>query len=166
MTGRKRTMPASITASSNGSPSSCFSSMKSKRTMTWLTITPIRLATPRKAMKPKGVPMIHKAATAPTTPYGAAANTSRGLTALLNWKTRAKKIPKIDAPITIANSSVLLVVVAAHADFVAGGKRFLEGVYLWHGGLQNFRGQHPRPREAAHSDGPKVVEADNAVRFH
>ena len=55
-------------ASSNGSPSSCFSSMKSKRTITWLTITPIKLATPKNAMNPNGVPMIHSAATAPTMP--------------------------------------------------------------------------------------------------
>jgi len=38
---------------------------------------------PRNAMKPKGVPMIAKAINAPIVPYGAAANTSKGLTAFL-----------------------------------------------------------------------------------
>ena len=67
-TGRSRMIPASRRACWSGSPSTCFSSMKSKSTITWLTITPTRLATPRKAMKPKGDPMTHSAATAPTIP--------------------------------------------------------------------------------------------------
>src|SRR5258707_8958550 len=45
MTGRIRSIPASGRARSRGSPFSCSSSMKSKSTMTWLTITPMRLAT-------------------------------------------------------------------------------------------------------------------------
>ena len=61
-------MPASSTASFSGSPSSCFSSMKSKSTMMWLTISPTRLMTPRKAMNPKGVSMIQSAAIPPAIP--------------------------------------------------------------------------------------------------
>ena len=57
--------------------------------MTWLTITPTRLATPRKAMNPNGWPMMARPASAPAMPYGIAANTSSGLTAFRNWKTRA-----------------------------------------------------------------------------
>ena len=64
--------------------------MKSKSTMTWLTITPTRLATPRNAMKPNGWPMMASAANAPAMPYGIAANTISGLTALLNCRTRAR----------------------------------------------------------------------------
>jgi len=72
-TGRRRTMPASSSASRSGSPSACISSMKSNSTMTWLTITPIRLATPRKAMKPNGAPTMYSETSAPTMPYGIAA---------------------------------------------------------------------------------------------
>ena len=42
--------------------------MKSKSTMTWLTITPIRLAMPRNAMNPNGAPITQSPATAPTKP--------------------------------------------------------------------------------------------------
>ena len=64
--------------------------MKSKSTMTWLTMTPTRLATPRNAMNPNGWPMTARAANAPAMPYGMAANTSSGLTAFLNWSTSAR----------------------------------------------------------------------------
>ena len=64
--------------------------MKSNSTITWLTITPTRLATPRNAMKPNGWSMISSMTSAPTMPYGMAANTTIGLTALSNWKTSAK----------------------------------------------------------------------------
>src|SRR5205814_7290635 len=56
ITGRIRSIPASGRARSSGSPFSCISSMKSNSTITWLTMTPMRLATPRNAMNPKGVP--------------------------------------------------------------------------------------------------------------
>jgi len=42
--------------------------MKSKSTMTWLTITPTKLTMPRNAMNPNGEPMTPRAASAPTTP--------------------------------------------------------------------------------------------------
>jgi hypothetical protein len=42
--------------------------MKSKSTITWLTITPMRLAMPRKAMNPNEVRMIQSAMIAPATP--------------------------------------------------------------------------------------------------
>ena len=46
----------------------CISSMKSKSTITWLTITPIRLAIPRNAMNPNGAPIIARHINAPMTP--------------------------------------------------------------------------------------------------
>ena len=49
-------MPASSSASRSGSPCACISSMKSNSTITWLTMTPIRLMMPRNAMKPNGAP--------------------------------------------------------------------------------------------------------------
>ena len=64
--------------------------MKSNSTMMWLTMTPIRLTTPRNAMNPNGVPISQSAASAPTTPYGIAAKTMSGLIACLNWKTSAR----------------------------------------------------------------------------
>ena len=83
-------MPASSSASSSPSPFSRASSMKSKSTMTWLTMTPTRLTIPRKAMKPKGDPMTHSAATAPTKPYGIAPKTISGLTAFWNCTASAR----------------------------------------------------------------------------
>ena len=82
-------MPASSRASRSGLPSSCASSMKSKSTMTWLTMTPMRLAMPRNAMNPKGARTTARLASAPTTPKGMAAKTMKGLMALLNSKTSA-----------------------------------------------------------------------------
>jgi len=55
-------------ACSKGSPFSCISSMKSKSTMTWLTITPIKLAMPRKAINPNGVCITERAIREPITP--------------------------------------------------------------------------------------------------
>src|SRR5580693_5211659 len=52
ITGRMRSIPASGRARSSGSPFSCISSMKSNSTMTWLTMTPIRLASPRNPAPP------------------------------------------------------------------------------------------------------------------
>jgi hypothetical protein len=54
-TGRRHSIPASRMTYSNGSPFSCISSMKSKSTITWLTMTPIRLAIPGNAMNPKEI---------------------------------------------------------------------------------------------------------------
>ena len=61
-------MPASSSASSSPSPFSRASSMKSNSTITWLTITPTRLAMPRKPMNPNGEPITQSPATAPTKP--------------------------------------------------------------------------------------------------
>ena len=63
-TGRSRMMPASSSDSSKGSPLACISSMKSKSTMTWLTMTPMRLTMPSSAMKPKLERMTHTEAMA------------------------------------------------------------------------------------------------------
>ena len=41
-------------------------------------------------MKPNEVCITHRPRMAPITPYGAAAKTSSGLTALLNWKSSAR----------------------------------------------------------------------------
>ena len=65
---------------------------------------PIRLATPRNAMNPNGVPVIHRLISAPMTPNGIAANTISGLIACLNWITSARKIIVTDMPITMARS--------------------------------------------------------------
>ena len=88
-TGRSRSIPASRIACSNGSPFWCISSMKSKSTITWLTMTPIRLAIPRNAMKPNGEPITARQTSAPATPYGVAANTRSGLTAFPNCRSSA-----------------------------------------------------------------------------
>ena len=60
--------PASSSASRMGSPRSCISSMKSKSTITWLTMTPIRLMTPRNAMKLKGASITTSATSAAAAP--------------------------------------------------------------------------------------------------
>ena len=41
-------------------------------------------------MNPKGVPIIDSAINAPIAPYGAAAKTSKGFTAFLNWTSKAR----------------------------------------------------------------------------
>ena len=124
-----------MTAFSKSSPSMCRSSMKSKSTIEWLTITPTRLATPRKAMKPKGSCMTQSAAKAPTIPYGAAASTSRGLIPLLNWKTRAR-INHSDRdhhhPRQILEPGFCLVVLASDLHFETWRKRFFNVLQLGH----------------------------------
>ncbi len=74
--------------------------MKSNSTITWLTMTPIKLTMPKKAMKPNGAAITRSDTSAPATPNGIAANTTTGLTADLNCTTSARKIAKIDSPST------------------------------------------------------------------
>jgi len=53
ITGRIRSMPASGRARSSGSPFFVPSPHEVESTMTWLTMTPMRLATPRNAIEAK-----------------------------------------------------------------------------------------------------------------
>ena len=90
-TGRRRTMPASSSASRSGSPARVRSSMKSKSTMTWLTITPIEAGDAEERHEAERLPHEPQRRRAPPTmPYGIAANTISGLTAFLNCRTSAR----------------------------------------------------------------------------
>ena len=64
---------------------------------------PIKLMIPRNAMKPNGAPITSSDTSAAPTPYGIAANTTSGLTALFSCTTSARKMPKIDTASTTLN---------------------------------------------------------------
>ena len=65
-----------------------------------------------------------------------------------------------------AESLVLLVIIAAHANLVTGWQVFLEFREFRAGCFQNFRRKHTASRKTADCDRPEMIQADNALGVH